>query len=40
MTPHSGMVFSCAGSERRRVTKIHERTGHPADEISEVSIQA
>ena len=39
--PATGMVFclSEAPSEDA-VKRIHERTGHPADEIYEVSVQA
>ena len=39
--PTTGMVFclSEAPSEDA-VKRIHERTGHPADEIYEVSVQA
>jgi hypothetical protein len=39
--PSSGMVFCLSeGPSAEAVKKIHERTGHPADEIYEVSVQA
>jgi uncharacterized protein DUF4242 len=39
--PESGMVFCLSeGPNADAVRKIHERSGHPADEIYEVSVQA
>jgi hypothetical protein len=39
--PASGMVFCLSeGPNAEAVKKIHDRTGHPADEIYEVSVQA
>ncbi len=39
--PESGMVFCLSeGPNAEAVKRIHERTGHPADEIYEVSVQA
>jgi hypothetical protein len=39
--PDSGMVFCLSeGPNPEAVKRIHERTGHPADEIYEVSVQA
>ena len=39
--PQSGMVFCLSeGPNAEAVQKIHERAGHPADEIYEVSVQA
>ena len=39
--PESGMVFCLSeGPSKDAVRRIHERAGHPADEISEVPVQA
>jgi hypothetical protein len=39
--PASGMVFCLSeGPNEDAVRRIHERAGHPADEIYEVSVQA
>jgi Nickel responsive protein SCO4226-like len=39
--PESGMVFCLSeGPDAEAVKRIHERTGHPADEIYEVPVQA
>lgn len=39
--PESGMVFCLSeGPSADAVKRIHERTGHPADEIYEVPVQA
>ncbi|MGZ4115483.1 MAG: SCO4226 family nickel-binding protein [Actinomycetota bacterium] len=39
--PQSGMVFCLSeGPNADAVRKIHERAGHPADEIYEVPVQA
>jgi uncharacterized protein DUF4242 len=39
--PETGMAFCLSeGPSAEAVKKIHERTGHPADEIYEVSVQA
>jgi len=39
--PQSGMVFCLSeGPSAEAVKKIHERAGHPADEVYEVPIQA
>lgn len=39
--PTSGMVFCLSeGPNEDAVRRIHERAGHPADEIYEVSVQA
>lgn len=39
--PASGMVFCLSeGPSREAVQRIHERAGHPADEVFEVPIQA
>jgi hypothetical protein len=39
--PSTGVVFCLSeGPSAEAVQKIHERAGHPADEIFEVSVQA
>ena len=39
--PQSGMVFCLSeGPSAEAVKKIHERAGHPADEVYEVPVQA
>lgn len=39
--PETGMVFCLSeGPNAEAVRRIHERTGHPADEIYEVPVQA
>jgi len=39
--PESGMVFCLSeGPSMDAVRRIHERSGHPADEIYEVPVQA
>ena len=39
--PDSGMVFCLSeGPSADAVRRIHERTGHPADDIYEVPVQA
>lgn len=39
--PVSGMVFCLSeGPSAEAVQRIHERAGHPADEIYEVPVQA
>ena len=39
--PSSGMVFCLSEApSAEAVQRIHERAGHPADEIYEVSVQA
>ncbi len=39
--PESGMVFCLSeGPDADAVRRIHERAGHPADEIYEVPVQA
>ena len=39
--PKSGMVFFLSeGPSAEAVQRIHERAGHPADEIYEVPVQA
>ena len=39
--PASGMVFCLSeGPSAEAVQRIHERAGHPADEIYEVPVQA
>jgi len=39
--PESGMVFCLSeGPNAEAVRKIHERSGHPADDVYEVSVQA
>jgi hypothetical protein len=39
--PESGMVFCLSeGPNADAVRKIHDRAGHPADEIYEVPVQA
>lgn len=39
--PDSGMVFCLSeGPNAEAVKRIHERAGHPADEIYEVPVQA
>jgi hypothetical protein len=39
--PDSGMVFCLSeGPSAEAVQRIHERAGHPADEIYEVPVQA
>ena len=39
--PESGMVFCLSeGPDKDAVQRIHERAGHPADEIYEVPVQA
>ena len=39
--PTTGMVFCLSeGPSADAVRRIHERTGHPADEVYEVSVQA
>ncbi len=39
--PTSGMVFCLSeGPDAEAVKRIHDRSGHPADEIYEVSVQA
>ena len=39
--PESGMVFCLSkGPSAEAVKRIHEETGHPADEIYEVPVQA
>jgi hypothetical protein len=39
--PQSGMVFCLSeGPNAEAVQKIHDRAGHPADEIYQVSVQA
>ena len=39
--PDSGMVFCLSeGPSKDAVQRIHERAGHPADEIYEVPVQA
>lgn len=39
--PESGMVFCLSeGPNMEAVRRIHERAGHPADEIYEVPVQA
>ena len=39
--PESGMVFCLSeGPNMDAVRRIHERAGHPADEIYEVPVQA
>jgi hypothetical protein len=39
--PTSGMVFCLSeGPSADAVRRIHERTGHPADDIYEVPVQA
>jgi Nickel responsive protein SCO4226-like len=39
--PTSGMVFCLSeGPDAESVKRIHDRSGHPADEIYEVSVQA
>jgi hypothetical protein len=39
--PKTGKVFCLSeGPSAEAVLRIHEKTGHPADEIHEVSVQA
>jgi len=39
--PTTGMVFCLSeGPDAEAVKRIHERSGHPADEIYEVPVQA
>jgi hypothetical protein len=39
--PETGMVFCLSeGPNRDAIQRIHERAGHPADEIYEVPVQA
>jgi len=39
--PDSGMVFCLSeGPDAEAVQRIHERAGHPADKIYEVTVQA
>lgn len=39
--PESGMVFCLSeGPNRDAIQRIHDRAGHPADEIYEVPVQA
>jgi Protein of unknown function (DUF4242) len=39
--PTTGMVFCLSeGPNADAVRRIHERTGHPADEVYEVSVKA
>lgn len=39
--PDTGMVFCLSeGPSAEAVRRIHERAGHPADEVYEVSVQA
>ena len=40
LDPESGKVFCLSsGPSREAVLRIHERAGHPADEIHELSIE-